>query len=145
MYKTKNIINTRINDWKVYELHLSLEQFGGESDQLNIYGDKLESCSEEPMTGWYRNSYCETDSIDSGKHTVCAKVTDEFLRHNLINNNNDLISSRGKSFPGLKDGDKWCICHNIYKDAKNNNIELEVYPRSTNISSKNLFDKTSTK
>ncbi len=61
--------------------------------QKNVLGEDLESCSMDPVTGWYRDGCCNTDENDNGTHTVCAKVTDDFLQW-LKEHGNDLITPR---------------------------------------------------
>ena len=85
--------------------------------QKNVLGEDLETCSTDPVTGWYRDGCCNTDDHDNGTHTVCAKVTDNFLQW-LKENGNDLITPRPEySFDGLKKGDNWCICADWYARA----------------------------
>ena len=77
-------------------------------NQKNVLGENLESCSIDPMTGWYRDGCCNTDDNDHGVHTVCAKVTTEFLEW-CKEAGNDLITPHPEfGFPGLKEGDGWC-------------------------------------
>lgn len=77
---------------------------------VNALGGALISCSHEPLTGWFRDGCCNTDGNDRGSHTVCARVTTEFLEF-LRENGNDLITpALDHGFPGLKDGDSWCVC-----------------------------------
>ena len=76
-----------------------------DSDSTNILGTELQTCSTDPMTGFYRDGFCKTGPEDTGTHTVCASVTDEFLEFTK-GMGNDLSTPRN-SFPGLKDGDKW--------------------------------------
>ena len=81
-----------------------------ENYQKNVLGEKLELCSNNPITGWYRDGCCNTDEIDHGIHTVCAKVTTQFLEYAKMKGN-DLITPHPEfGFPGLKDGDNWCVC-----------------------------------
>ena len=61
------------------------------------------------MTGWFRDGYCRTDNNDLGRHVVCAQITDEFLNFSK-SRGNDLSTPRPPSFPGLVEGDKWCLC-----------------------------------
>jgi hypothetical protein len=83
----------------------------------NIFGEKLECCCTKPMTGFYRDGFCRTDQQDGGKHVVCAIVTEEFLQYSL-QRGNDLITPRPEyQFPGLKPGDKWCLCALRWKEA----------------------------
>ena len=78
--------------------------------QKNVLGEDLELCSNNPLTGWYRDGCCNTDENDHGLHTVCAKVTTEFLEW-CKDAGNDLITPHPEfGFPGLKDGDGWCVC-----------------------------------
>ena len=73
--------------------------------QKNVLGENLELCSKNPLTGWYRDGCCNTDKNDHGLHTVCAKVTTEFLEW-CKEAGNDLITPHPEfGFPGLKDGD----------------------------------------
>jgi uncharacterized protein (DUF2237 family) len=75
----------------------------------NVLGTELKSCCTDPMTGFYRDGYCRTGADDVGKHTVCILATDEFLEFSKAAGN-DLSTPRPEyAFPGLKDGDKWCL------------------------------------
>jgi uncharacterized protein (DUF2237 family) len=75
----------------------------------NVLGTELKSCCTDPMTGFYRDGYCRTGADDVGKHTVCILATDEFLEFSK-SVGNDLSTPRPEfAFPGLKDGDKWCL------------------------------------
>ncbi|MDA9951019.1 DUF2237 domain-containing protein [Oligoflexaceae bacterium] len=76
--------------------------------QKNIYGRQLKVCSCEPMTGWFRDGLCRQDDDDIGRHTVCAVVTTEFLEFSKSRGNDLTAATAG--FPGLKHGDKWCLC-----------------------------------
>ena len=81
-----------------------------EEKQKNVLGEAIEECSNNPLTGWFRDGCCNTDKNDHGVHTVCAKVTDEFLEWCKVAGN-DLITPHPEfGFPGLKDGDNWCVC-----------------------------------
>ena len=78
--------------------------------QKNVLGEDLEECSKNPLTGWFRDGCCNTDENDHGLHTVCVKVNDEFLQW-CKEAGNDLITPHPEfGFPGLKDGDNWCVC-----------------------------------
>ena len=85
--------------------------------QKNVFGEPLEPCSNDPLTGWFRDGCCNTDKNDRGVHTVCAKVTDKFLLWSK-KVGNDLITPHPEfGFPGLKDGDSWCVCATWYARA----------------------------
>ena len=83
----------------------------------NVLGGELASCSTEPVTGFYRNGCCETGPHDVGMHTVCAVMTAEFLAFSKAAGN-DLSTPRPEfAFPGLKPGDRWCLCAPRWKEA----------------------------
>ena len=83
----------------------------------NVLGGELASCSTEPVTGFYRNGCCETGPHDVGMHTVCAVMTAEFLAFSKAMGN-DLSTPRPEfAFPGLKPGDRWCLCAPRWKEA----------------------------
>lgn len=83
----------------------------------NVLGLPLQSCSQEPLTGWFRDGCCNTNAQDRGSHTVCARVTMEFLEY-LAEQGNDLITPAMQyGFPGLKDGDQWCVCAASWRQA----------------------------
>lgn len=97
----------------------------------NVYGEPLELCNLSPKTGFYRDGYCNTGPDDVGTHTVCARVTDEFLNFSK-KKGNDLISANNKhQFPGLKDGNYWCLCANRYEEARQNNIKMKINKKAT--------------
>ena len=95
-------------------------------NSLNIYNQELERCTSENSdkpTGYYRDGYCNTGDDDTGTHTVCAKVTDEFLDY-TYSLGNDLITPRSDSFKGLEEEDYWCLCALRWKQAYDNNPDL---------------------
>jgi uncharacterized protein (DUF2237 family) len=85
------------------------------SSQRNILGQPLETCSEQPVTGFFRTGCCETDANDLGSHTVCAQMTAEFLAFST-SRGNDLSTPR-PGFVGLKPGDRWCMCAARWQEA----------------------------
>ncbi|MDE5105684.1 MAG: DUF2237 domain-containing protein [Trichodesmium sp. St17_bin3_1_1] len=87
------------------------------TETLNVLGEKLEICCTSPMTGFYRDGYCQTEMSDVGSHVVCAEVTEDFLEFTK-RRGNDLSTPRPEySFPGLKPGDRWCLCVSRWKEA----------------------------
>jgi hypothetical protein len=83
---------------------------GDGNSQLNVFGEPLATCSDRPLTGWTRNGCCETDARDHGSHTVCAVMTAGFLEFSQ-SRGNDLSTPHPEfGFPGLKPGDRWCLC-----------------------------------
>ena len=100
--------------------------------QKNVLGEKLEDCSHEPLTGWFRSGCCNTDAADVGLHTVCAKVNMKFLEF-LKKTGNDLITPNPDfGFPGLKDNDSWCVCATSYAQAIEASLACQIYLRKTN-------------
>ena len=103
-----------------------------EEFQKNVLGEKLESCSTDPLTGWFRDGCCNTNEVDRGFHTVCAKVTTEFLTW-AKKTGNDLITPHEEfGFPGLKNGDCWCICATTYAQAIDTGIACKIFLKKTN-------------
>jgi uncharacterized protein (DUF2237 family) len=87
------------------------------TDSLNVLGGQLETCSVNPVTGFFRDGCCETRINDSGRHIICAQVTTDFLIFSK-KQGNDLISPNPDyNFPGLKAGDFWCICLDRWREA----------------------------
>ena len=104
-----------------------------EKFQKYVLGEKLESCSVDPVTGWFRDSCCNTNETDLGVHTVCAKVTTKFLEWAKNNAGNDLITPHPEfNFPGLKEGDSWCICAGTYAEAIKAGIACKIFVKKTN-------------
>jgi len=90
---------------------------GAMSEERNVLGGPLHPCGTDPMTGFFRDGSCRTCEEDRGTHTVCARVTEDFLDFSRANGN-DLSTPRPDfGFPGLKPGDRWCLCAGRWKDA----------------------------
>ncbi|MFW6340403.1 MAG: DUF2237 family protein [Wenzhouxiangella sp.] len=84
---------------------------------INVLGKRLSECGRDPVTGFYRDGCCNTGSADAGSHTVCAVMTDAFLRFSA-SRGNDLSTPRPQfGFPGLKAGDRWCLCAARWREA----------------------------
>ena len=107
---------------------MSKEEF-----QKNVLGEKLESCSMEPLTGWFRDGCCNTNEIDHGVHTVCAKVTTKFLLWAKKKVGNDLITPHPEfGFSGLNEGDCWCICAGTYAQSIDAGTACKIFLKRTN-------------
>ena len=97
----------------------------------NVLGMPLETCSLEPRTGWFRDGCCETGPDDRGRHIVCAVVTEEFLTFSKAQGN-DLSTPRPEyNFPGLKPGDRWCLCLDRWREAHAAGMAPEVVLEAT--------------
>ena len=108
--------------------------------QMNIHGRPLELCSQDPLTGFFRNGCCDTDNHDRGLHTVCVILTDEFLKFSL-EVGNDLSTPRPEfDFPGLKPGQKWCLCANRWLEAYESGVAPPIITESTNIKTLDIID-----
>jgi hypothetical protein len=106
----------------------------------NVFGEKLITCSTDPLTGFYRNGCCSTGPEDFGTHTVCAIVTTEFLRFSKMMGN-DLSTPRPEfNFPGLKEGDRWCLCAQRWQEALENGVAPKVVLEASHENSLKFVD-----
>tara|TARA_B100001741_G_C16545293_1_gene596333 strand:+ start:2097 stop:2447 length:351 start_codon:yes stop_codon:yes gene_type:complete len=96
----------------------------------NVFGQDLQVCNSEKVTGWTRSGKCEYKEGDGGNHLVCANMTEDFLKYTK-SQGNDLITPSG-SFPGLKEGDNWCICAGRMSQAISDNHAPNVVWEATN-------------
>ncbi len=96
---------------------MPFDETGGRPPGKNVLGGRLQSCSSEPLTGFFRDGCCNTGPEDHGSHTVCAVMTAEFLRFSAARGN-DLSTPRPEyGFPGLEPGDRWCLCAPRWQEA----------------------------
>lgn len=84
---------------------------------LNVRGGALAPCSEDPLTGFYRNGCCDTGHEDLGMHTVCAVMTDAFLVYSKLAGNDLSTPQPEAGFAGLRAGDRWCLCVGRWREA----------------------------
>jgi len=98
---------------------------GGRRSPLNVLGEPLETCSLKPVTGYFRNGCCDTSREDVGSHTVCAVMTAAFLEFSKSRGNDLSTPLREYGFPGLKAGDRWCLCAPRWQEA----FQAECAPR----------------
>ena len=98
-------------------------------ERRNVLGGQLKTCSNDPVTGFWRTGCCDTGDEDTGQHTVCAEVTQGFLEFSL-QAGNDLSTPR-PGFPGLKPGDRWCICVLRWKEALDNGVAPPIVLEAT--------------
>lgn len=103
--------------------------------EKNVFGEPLQICCTRPMTGYFRDGSCKTISEDTGTHTVCAVVTDEFLIFSAAQGNDLITPIPYYEFPGLKEGDRWCLCVTRWiqaeKAGKAPNLILEATHEKT--------------
>ncbi len=98
---------------------------------LNVLGTPLEACSLDPMTGYYRNGCCDTGSEDKGVHIVCAIMTAEFLAFSRERGNDLTMPIEMFDFPGLKPGDRWCLCADRWREAKDAGCAPDIVLEAT--------------
>ncbi|MBM3341725.1 MAG: DUF2237 domain-containing protein [Betaproteobacteria bacterium] len=98
----------------------------------NVLGEKLQSCSENPVTGFYRDGCCNVGPDDVGVHSVCVRVTAEFLEFSKARGNDLSTPMPQFGFEGLKPGDQWCLCALRWKEAFDAGMAPRVVLRATN-------------
>jgi len=89
-----------------------------QSRDQNVLGGPLACCCNAPKTGFYRNGYCQTGPMDTGLHVVCAQMTAEFLAFTKSQGNDLSTPMPASDFPGLKAGDRWCLCASRWQEAR---------------------------
>ena len=100
-------------------------------ESLNVFDEPLEACSEDPLTGFFRDGCCNTSDRDAGSHTVCVRVTTEFLEFSRFRGNDLSTPVPHFQFPGLKDGDRWCLCAARWLEAEQHDVAPRVFLKST--------------
>ena len=97
----------------------------------NVFGGMLEDCSHKPMTGFFRDGCCNTNEQDAGSHTVCAVMTDEFLKFSKARGNDLSTPHPQFQFPGLQPGDRWCLCAARWLEAHEQGMAPRVFLKGT--------------
>ncbi len=100
----------------------------------NVLGDPLQCCCTDPMTGFYRDGFCSTGAGDVGAHVVCAEMTAEFLAFTRSQGNDLSTPVPLFQFPGLKPGDRWCLCASRWKEALDAGVAPPVVLSATHAS-----------
>lgn len=98
---------------------------------LNVFDETLESCCENPLTGFFRDGACNTSAQDIGSHTICIVVTRDFLEYSRFRGNDLSTPLPEHGFPGLQAGDKWCLCAARWLEAYEHGMAPRVYLRAT--------------
>ncbi|HML95268.1 MAG: DUF2237 domain-containing protein [Candidatus Dadabacteria bacterium] len=99
--------------------------------EKNVFGEELQPCSTSPMTGFYRDGCCRTGPEDLGLHVVCTEVTESFLEFSKARGNDLTTPNADYDFPGLKPGDRWCICALRWREALEDGFAPPVILAST--------------
>ncbi len=100
----------------------------------NVLGTALKSCCTDPMTGFFRDGYCRTGHGDHGLHTVCAKVSSEFLEFSKSRETTSAPLARNTISPASKDGDLWCLCVRRWMEAYQANLAPKVFLEGCHLS-----------
>jgi uncharacterized protein (DUF2237 family) len=100
--------------------------------QKNVFGLDIEPCSENPITGFFRDGSCNTSKEDTGQHTVCVVLTKEFLEFSKVRGNDLSTPLPQYNFPGLKPGDRWCLCALRWMEAYYSGMAPQVVMEATN-------------
>jgi uncharacterized protein (DUF2237 family) len=100
----------------------------------NVLGGDLVSCSRTPLTGFYRDGCCNTGAGDVGLHLVCAVMTEKFLEFTASRGNDLMTPIPSFGFPGLKPGDRWCVCVERWKEAVGAGVAPPVVLDGTHMS-----------
>ncbi|MDX1757762.1 MAG: DUF2237 domain-containing protein [Marinobacter sp.] len=95
------------------------------TEAVNVLGEALETCGNDPRTGFYRDGCCNTGPDDLGQHTVCTVVTEDFLAFSKARGNDLSTPVPAFGFPGLRPGDSWCLCAARWQEA----LEADCAPR----------------
>jgi len=96
-------------------------------ESINVFGEPLVPCSEDPLTGFFRDGCCNTNDQDLGSHTVCIEVSVAFLEFSRFRGN-DLSTPRPEfDFPGLRPGDNWCLCAARWLEAEEHGMAPRIY------------------
>ena len=107
---------------------------------INVYGKELETCCDNPKTGFFRNGMCDTCKEDFGVHTVCILVTEDFLVFSKAVGN-DLSTPRPEfNFPGVKPGNRWCLCAQRWQEAYEQGTAPPVFLESTHEKTLKIVD-----
>ena len=109
-------------------------------ESINVFGEPLEACSQNPVTGFFRNGCCDTCAEDLGSHTVCVVMTRDFLNYSL-EQGNDLTTPRPEfEFSGLRAGDQWCLCASRWLEAHAAGKAPKLRLRSTHQAATEIID-----
>mgnify|MGYP001827412599 FL=1 len=100
-------------------------------DRINVLGEPLVACGEDPVTGFFRDGHCNTCDEDTGSHTVCIEASQEFLEFSRFRGNDLSTPVPEHGFPGLKPGDIWCVCAARWLEAHQHGRAPRVYVTRT--------------
>ncbi len=100
-------------------------------EPVNVFGEPLETCSDRPLTGFFRDGCCNTNDDDTGSHTICILATAEFLEYSRFRGNDLSTPIPEFSFPGVRPGDRWCLCAARWLEAHTQGMAPKVVLKGT--------------
>lgn len=100
-------------------------------DSINVLGEELVACGEDPVTGFFRDGHCNTCEEDYGSHTVCVEINSIFLQFSKAKGNDLTTPAPEYGFEGLKEGDSWCLCASRWLEAYDGGAAPRVYLSKT--------------
>lgn len=100
-------------------------------ESINVLGEPLQTCSDSPVTGFYRDGCCNTSDSDFGSHTVCVVVSQSFLEYSRFRGNDLSTPQPDFGFPGLQAGDRWCLCAQRWLEAHQHQMAPRVVLSAT--------------
>ncbi len=100
-------------------------------ESLNVLDEPLEVCGQDPVTGFYRDGCCNSSDEDFGSHTICVEVNQKFLEYTRFRGNDLSTPMPDFGFPGLRTGDRWCLCAKRWLEAADDGMAPRVLLRST--------------
>jgi len=104
-----------------------------QDESLNVFGEVLSPCNDEPATGYYRDGHCNTCEQDVGSHTVCAEMTGKFLEYSRFKGNDLSTPMPEYGFPGLQEGNAWCLCAARWLEAYKDGMAPRVHLTRTHL------------
>ncbi len=102
-------------------------------ESVNVFGEKLLLCGDDPITGFFRDGVCNTCKDDMGSHTICVEASQDFLDYSRSRGNDLTTPIPEYNFPGVKAGDSWCLCAARWLEAQKNNMAPRVHLTRTHI------------
>ena len=117
-----------------------VKSVNSKAEDFNVLDGPLHSCGLDPITGYHRDGQCRTGRNDLGRHTVCAVVTDDFLRYSQSQGNDLITPVTSFGFPGLVAGDRWCLCANRWLQAHHAGVAPQLYLQATHRSTLDVIE-----
>ena len=108
---------------------------------VNVLGGKLKPCGNDPVTGFFRDGFCNTCTEDLGSHTVCVEVSNDFLNYSKEVGNDLSTPIQLARFPGLIQGDRWCLCAGRWLEAHKEGKAPKIFLENTHIDAMKIIPR----